>query len=140
MTEPRFSPPQSAATSSTVPRAATAAPDESLALAQAIAAAADERKGSEITILKVSEVSYLADYFVIVTGFSMVQVRAIARAVQDTLKADWQREPLRSEGQRDGTWILQDYGDVIVHIFLPQEREFYNLEAFWGHAERVEIA
>ena len=143
MTESR--PSQTTAQSTVDPLATTnvgtsaSTDDDTLALAQAIAAAADERKGSEITILKVGDVSYLADYFVIVTGFSMVQVRAIARSIQDTLKVDWQREPLRTAGQRAGGWVLQDYGDVIVHVFLPQEREFYNLEAFWGHAERVPL-
>jgi ribosome-associated protein len=51
----------------------------------------------------------------------------------------WQRLPLRTEGQAEGSWVLQDYGEVIVHILLPQEREFYNLEAFWGHAEQIEF-
>lgn len=111
--------------------------DPSLQLAYAIAAAADDRKGSNITIFQVGDVSYLADYFVLVTGFSTVQVRAIARSIEQTLEADWQRRPLRTEGQTDGNWVLQDYGDVIVHIFLPEEREFYNLDAFWGHAKHV---
>ena len=109
--------------------------EEVKALALTIAAAADERKGADITVLKVTEVSYLADYFVIVTGFSNVQVRAISRSIEDRVAEEWQRYPLRTEGQTEGNWILQDYGDVIVHIFLPDEREFYNLEAFWAHAE-----
>lgn len=112
--------------------------DSSLALAQTIAQAADERKGANIQVLRVSEVSYLADYFVIVSGFSNVQVRAIARSIEDQVAEQWERYPSRTEGQSEGNWILQDYGDVIVHIFLPDEREFYNLEAFWGHAERIE--
>lgn len=111
--------------------------DTALQLALAIATAADERKGADITIMKVGDVSYLADYFVLVTGFSAVQVRAIARTIEDTLEEDWHRQPLRTEGQGEGNWIVQDYGEVIVHIFLPNEREFYNLDAFWGHAQRV---
>ena len=113
--------------------------DEAHRLALDIAQAADERKGADITILRIADVSYLADYFVIVTGFSTVQARAIARTIEDTLEENWRRLPLRTEGQSEGNWILQDYGDVIVHIFLPAEREFYNLEAFWGHAQRVEF-
>jgi ribosome-associated protein len=70
------------------------------------ARAADDRKADNILVLCVSEVSYLADYFVIVTGFSQAQLRGISQ-------------------------------DVIVHILLPQGRDFYKLEAFWGHAERV---
>lgn len=109
-------------------------------LALTIAQAADDRKGSDIKLLRVSDVSYLADYFVVVTGFSSVQVRAIARAIQDQVEIDCQQQPMRIEGQTDGTWVLIDYGDVIAHIFMPQEREFYNLEAFWGHAEQISFA
>lgn len=114
--------------------------DDSRQIALTAAQAADERKGVDIAVLKVTDVSYLADYFVIATGFSNVQVRAIARAIEDQIAEQWNRYPLRTEGQSEGSWILQDYGDVIVHIFLPREREFYNLEAFWGHAERLEFA
>lgn len=106
-------------------------------LALTIAQAADDRKGDNIVILRVAEVSYIADYFVIVTGFSRVQVRAIAQSIEDQVETTWQRRPLRTEGQVDGSWLLQDYGEVIVHVMLPQEREFYNLEAFWGHAQPI---
>ena len=106
-------------------------------LAYAIAAAAEQRKAADITILEVSDVSYLADYFVLATGFSSVQVRAITRSIQDALEEDYNRQPLRVEGQTEGNWILLDYGEVIVHIFMPEAREFYNLEAFWGHATRL---
>ncbi|NEP10533.1 MAG: ribosome silencing factor [Symploca sp. SIO2C1] len=113
--------------------------DVSREIALTIAQAADERKGENIVILGVAEVSYLTDYFVIVTGFSKVQVRAISQAIEQKVESRWQRLPLRTEGQAEGSWILQDYGEVIVHILLPQEREFYNLEAFWGHAEHIEF-
>jgi len=113
--------------------------DLSRELALTIAQAADDRKGVDITILGVAEVSYLTDYFVIITGFSKVQVRAISQAIEDQVETRWQRLPLRVEGQAEGSWILQDYGEVIVHTLLPQEREFYNLEAFWGHAEHIKF-
>jgi ribosome-associated protein len=113
--------------------------DSSLQLALTIAHAADERKGDDIIILRVSDVSPLADYFVIVTGFSKVQVRAIARTVEDKVLESLQRKPVRIEGQGEGTWVLADYADVIFHVMMPQEREFYNLEAFWGHAERISL-
>jgi len=117
-----------------------ASQDAALQLALTIAKAADDRKASDIAVLKVAGVSYLADYFVLATGFSHVQVRAISRSIEETVEVELQQYPQRTEGLSDGTWVLQDYGDVIVHIFLPQEREFYNLEAFWGHAERLDIA
>ncbi len=109
-------------------------------LATTIAQAADDRKASDIVILKVTEVSYLTDYFVIVTGFSRTQVKAIAEAIEEKVYQVHQQVPRQTEGKSDGNWILQDFGDVIVHIFLPEEREFYNLEAFWGHAERLEFS
>lgn len=114
--------------------------EDSRTLAMAIAQAADDRKGIDIVLLKVSEVSYIADYFVLASGYSGTQVRAIARSIQDKLETEYQRLPVRVEGQVEGSWILIDYGDVIAHIFLPKEREFYGLEAFWGHAERTKFA
>ncbi|MBD2067444.1 ribosome silencing factor [Leptolyngbya sp. FACHB-671] len=114
--------------------------DSSRELALTIAQAADDRKGGDIVLLKVSEVSYLADYFVVATGFSSAQVRAIARSIEDEVSEKWHRYPTQTEGQTEGSWVLLDYGDVIAHIFMPDEREFYNLEAFWGHAERIDFA
>lgn len=107
------------------------------ALALAIAEAADDRKAGNITILQTGDVSYLADYFVILTGFSSVQVRAIANSIEGAVEDEFERLPLRTEGMSEGRWVLQDYGDVIVHIFMPDDRDFYDLEAFWGHAERI---
>lgn len=112
-------------------------PDPTTQLALTIAQAADERKGRDILLLRVTELSYLADYFVLVTGYSGAQVRAIARGIQDQVSAQWQTQPRHQEGSAEGGWVLQDYGDVIVHIFLPKEREFYDLERFWAHAERL---
>lgn len=134
-----------ARTASSANRAAQSAPhrqpkaddEDSRRLAMTIAQAADDRKGGEIVLLKVTDVSYIADYFVLATGYSSVQVRAIARSIEEKVETDWQRQPIRTEGQLEGSWILMDYGDVIAHIFLPKEREFYGLEAFWGHAEQT---
>lgn len=113
-------------------------PDASRELAITIAQAASDRKAGNIVLLGVTE-SYVADYFVMVTGFSRVQVRAIAGAIVEEVEQEWQQRPLRSEGQAEGSWLVLDYGDVIVHIMTPKEREFYNLEAFWGHAERIDF-
>ncbi len=114
-----------------------AADQQTRQLAMMIAEAADDRKGGDIVLLKVSEVSYLADYFVIATGFSSVQVRAIARSIQDKVETELNRLPVRVEGLTEGAWVLLDYGDVIAHVFLPQDRDYYSLEAFWGHAEQI---
>ncbi|MGL5807434.1 MAG: ribosome silencing factor [Xenococcaceae cyanobacterium] len=109
-------------------------------LAKTIAEAADDRKAADLVFLRVVEVSYLTDYFVLATGFSRAQVRAIADSIEEKVELELGRNPARIEGKTDASWILLDYGDVIVHVFLPEEREFYSLEAFWGHAERIEFS
>jgi ribosome-associated protein len=114
--------------------------DEARGLIMTAAQAADDRKAVEIVLLQVSEVCYLADYFAIVTGFSNVQVRAISQAIADQVEEEWERLPLRTQGLSDASWVVMDYGDVIIHIMKPQEREFYNLEAFWGHADRLDFS
>jgi len=117
-----------------------AEPDTSSQLALTVAQTADDRKGGDIVVLKVAEVSSLADYFVIATGFSKAQVRAIAQSVEDAVEQQWQRHPLRKEGQSESSWTVLDYGEVIVHILMPQEREYYDLESFWAHAERIHVS
>ena len=113
---------------------------DSKELAWQIASAAEDKKARDIVLLNVSDVSYLADYFVIVTGFSRTQLNAIAEAIEERLEEEFELHPIRVSGKREGNWIVQDYGDVIVHSFLPEEREYYDLEAFWGHAERIEFS
>ncbi|MEY2978895.1 MAG: ribosome silencing factor [Prochlorotrichaceae cyanobacterium] len=109
--------------------------DEALQIALVAAQAADDRKAENIRVVQVTAVSYLADYFVVVSGFSPVQVKAIARAIEAAVESDCGRSVLRQEGLAEGRWVLQDYGDVVVHIFMPEEREYYGLEAFWGHGQ-----
>ena len=113
---------------------------DSKKLAWQIASAAEDKKAEDIVLLDVAEVSYLADYFVLVTGFSRTQLNAIAESIEERLKKEFNLQPMRVSGKREGNWIVQDYGDVIAHIFLPEAREYYNLEAFWGHAERIEFS
>jgi ribosome-associated protein len=108
-------------------------------LALTLAQAADERKGADILILNVQDVSYLADFFVIVTGFSRPQVRALSDAME-TAAAERGRMPEHIEGISESTWVVLDYGDVIAHIMMPERRQYYSLEAFWGHAEQVPLS
>jgi ribosome-associated protein len=110
---------------------------ESEVLARQAAEACDDRKAVDIRLIRVDEVSSLADWFVISSGLSDVQVRAIARSVEDKIEAETGRLPLRREGQSEGRWVLLDYGEVIVHVLLPEERSYYDLESFWGHGEQV---
>ena len=114
-------------------------PEESRELAMISAAAAADRKAADMVVLGVAEVSFLADYFVLVTGYSKAQVRAISQSIEDKVEEKLHRLPIRTEGQAEGSWVLKDYGDVMVHIMMPKEREYYNLEAFWGHARRVDL-
>ena len=108
-------------------------------LAWTIAHAADSRKAENIVLLEVVEVSYLADYFVVSSGNSRTQVKAISDAIQESVQKQFNYAPVRIEGEKERNWILLDYGDVIAHILLPEEREFYDLEAFWGHAKRIDF-
>ena len=113
--------------------------DQSYRMAQAAVIAADDRKGENIVLLAIGEVSTLAEYFVIASGFSKAQVRAIAGAAEEAIEEKFARKPRNIAGEQDGTWILLDYGDLIVHAMMGQEREYYDLEAFWGHAPKLEV-
>ena len=113
---------------------------DSKELALQIADAADDKKAQDIVLLKVTDISYLADYFVIITGFSRTQLKAIAESIEEKVEEKYNLLPTRVSGKKEGDWVVQDYADVIVHTFLPEEREYYNLEAFWGHAERIEYS
>ena len=113
--------------------------DSSKNIAWTIAQAADERKAENIVLLRVAEVCYVTDYFVIATGLSHVQLRAISDNIEAQVANEFNQHPIHIEGKSEGNWILQDYGDVIVHLLLPEERDFYNLEAFWAHAEKIDF-
>jgi len=95
--------------------------------------AALEKKGEEFVALEVGSRTILADTFAIVTGRSKIQTRAIADAIIEAAAANDARVT-RKEGYSDGTWILLDIGTVIVHIFTPEQRTFYNLERLWSDA------
>src|SRR5438105_13986928 len=100
-------------------------------LALACRDAANAKKAENVLMLDIREKAGFADYFVLATGRSVIQARAIADAVVEAGEDRW-GAPLRTEGYNDGTWILVDYGPTIVHVFIPQAREYYNLERLWG--------
>ncbi len=108
-------------------------------LAFLAADAADDRKAGDPTLIDISQVSVLADYLLIVSGYSKVQLRAISDSIIEKLEQEYNRPPLRSEAKNQSGWVLLDYGDLIVHIMTPEQREFYNLEAFWGHGDIVPL-
>lgn len=100
--------------------------------------ALDEKKGNDIVILDISEISTLADYFVICDGSNENQVHALTDYVEEKMhQAGYHQE--RREGQRSSSWILLDYEDMIIHIFDRENREFYNLERIWTDAKQIKI-
>ena len=103
-------------------------------LACVIAQILDDKLAKDITILNISHVSSLADYFVIASGDSTPQVKALMETVKDKIKKHFSRLPLRNENDQKNRWNLLDYGDVVVHILHKEERENYALEKFWSHA------
>ena len=102
-------------------------------------AAALEKKAIDVVLLDLRKASAFTDFFVIATGASTRQVQAIADAVQEALRARGLR-PALVEGYAQGEWVLLDYFDFIVHVFVPAKREFYALERLWGDAEKIEIS
>jgi ribosome-associated protein len=107
-------------------------------LARFAADAAEDKKAKEVVVLDIRGLSVIADYFVICSGNSNKQVQAIANAILDRLAE--KQVPLRGmEGYDDGRWILLDFGDVVVHVFRQEEREFYNLERLWGDAPQLDL-
>lgn len=105
-------------------------------LALLCARTAYKMKGEEIVVFNVRKIFPLSDYFVIVTVNSRLHAQSLSLEIEHRLK-DQQLHPLGVEGYEDGRWILMDYGDVIVHIFLKEVREFYDLEMLWGDARRI---
>ena len=94
----------------------------------------DDKLAKDITILNISNVSSLADYFVIVTGDSTPQVKALMNYTKERIKELFSRTPLRVENDSKNRWNLLDYGDVVVHILHKEERETYAIEKFWNNA------
>ena len=97
----------------------------------------DDKLAKDITILNISHVSSLADFFVIATGDSTPQVKALMETVKEKVKTNFSRLPIRNENDLKNRWNLLDYGDVVVHILHKEERENYALEKFWSHAFSV---
>lgn len=110
---------------------------ESHKFACIIAQFLDDKLGKNITILNISNVSSLADYFVIATGDSTPHVKSLMEHVKERVKTTFSRLPLKQENDAKNRWNLIDYGDVVVHILHKEERETYAIEKFWSHAYSV---
>ena len=107
-------------------------------LSSVIARILDDKLAKDITILNISNVSVLADYFVICSADTNTQVKALTGYVRDRIKHLFERIPCGEENDLKNRWNLLDYGDVIVHVLHREERETYAIEKFWSHAHKVE--
>lgn len=107
-------------------------------LVQLVADACLDEKASDLIILNVSDLTIIADYFVIASGRSTVQVKSIVEHVEEKLE-EHGIMPIRKEGHEEGLWGVMDYGSTILHVFRQQEREYYRLENLWGEATEVAI-
>lgn len=100
--------------------------------------AGDSKRAEDIVALDVEQVSLVADYFVLMNGGSKRQVQAIVQAVQDE-EADAGVIVRRVEGKAEGAWVLLDFGDIVVHVFQEEQRQYYNLEKLWSDAPLVNL-
>ena len=111
--------------------------NQALEMARVAYQALDEKKGEDIRVIDISGISVIGDYFVITNGTSDSQVRALVENVEEKMhKAGYAAK--ETEGHRSGAWVLIDFGDVIVHIFDRENRQFYNLERIWNDGKRID--
>lgn len=102
------------------------------------ARAADDKKAQDIVVLRVRDLLHVTDAFVIASASNTRQVRTIAEEVERQVKEIGGPGPLRVEGLDESRWVLMDYGDFVVHVFLDEAREYYNLERLWSDAPLIE--
>lgn len=121
-------------TSSAPPNKKRLSPAPVQVLAQEALTAIQEKKASDVVIMDMHKASGIADYFILCSGTSDIQVKAIAEAVEKRLKSECQEVPWHIEGTEHRQWVLLDYVDLVVHIFTPERREFYDLERLWSDA------
>lgn len=98
-----------------------------------------EKKAHAITVMDMRKVSGFADYFVICTGDSDLQIKAVADAIRERIREQCDERPWHTEGTNHWQWVLLDYVDVVAHIFNREKREFYDLERLWGDAPKEEV-
>ena len=100
---------------------------------------ADDKKAANMIVLDLREVASFTEFFVIATGMNQRQVQAISDEINEQLKKQLRRRPVRIEGYSSAEWVLLDYGDFIIHLFDKEARDFYDLERLWRDARRVEL-
>lgn len=115
------------------------ATNNTLEILKAAASAAVSRRAQNPVILDLRKLDCFTDYFAIFSGISDVQVEGISEAVLEELEENWDQRPWHREGSQKADWILLDYVDFIVHIFLDERRSYYSLERLWAEAPHVEL-
>ena len=110
-----------------------------LDVVKAAASAAVSRRAQDGVILDLRELDGFTDFFAIFSGNSDIQVEGISQAVLEELETNWEQKPWHQEGERKADWILLDYVDFVVHVFLSERRAYYNLERLWAEAARIEL-
>jgi len=103
------------------------------------ARACDEKKAKNIKLIKIKKVSFISEWILIAEGLSDVQVRSITNSIEVELREKAEIEPIRKEGVNEAKWALLDYGDLIVNIFQPDIRQFYDLESFWSNGDNLDF-
>ena len=103
------------------------------------AKACDDKKAKDIKLIKIENVSFISEWILIAEGLSDVQVRSITNSVEAELREKAKIEPIRKEGINEAKWALLDYGDLIVNIFQPEVRKFYDLESFWSNGDNLKF-
>ena len=112
---------------------------EAREVARVAAQAAYDKKAEDVVVLDLTELSDVCDYFVIATGSNRRLADAVIDEVEERVAKSCNEHPFSIEGRDEGSWILMDYGSVLVHVFTPEARDYYRLEKLWGDAPHVEL-
>lgn len=110
-----------------------------LEVARVAALAADDKKATDILALDLSGLSNVCDYFLICTAQNRPQMDAVVDGIREKVAKNCELHPISSEGRQGSSWVLIDYGAIVVHVFRPESREYFRLEKLWGEASRVPL-
>ena len=113
--------------------------EESVRLLTVAARAAADKKASEIRAYDVSEAVGITDAYLLATGTNEPQVKAIVEEIEEKLREDGGHKPIRREGDKEGRWVLLDFGDIVIHVQHEEEREYYALERLWRDSPLIEL-
>jgi ribosome-associated protein len=109
-----------------------------LKMAQLAASTLEDKRAKDVTILDIQEITFITDYFVICTGSSSTHLKTLSETLVEKLKV-YSKRIISYEGKPNTGWILIDYGDIVIHLFSEQKRDFYNLEYIWQEAKKIPV-